>query len=71
MAKSTDFTFKETKIKKNKELAVKIRVDEEELRQLKESAKDYKSVSDFIRFCFLKKNKKNLQKRLCCDISTC
>lgn len=56
---------KKVKNKNNKESIVKIRADEEELKLLKEGAKNFKSVSDFIRFSCLKQEKKAIfhQKR--------
>lgn len=50
--------LKKVKKKNNKESIVKIRADEEELKLLKEGAKNFKSVSDFIRFSCLKQEKK-------------
>jgi hypothetical protein len=59
MAKATDSETKGLKRKKNKELIIKVRVNEEELKLIKEYAESYKSISDFIRFCCLKQNKKD------------
>jgi hypothetical protein len=59
MAKETDSETKGLKRKKNKELIIKVRVNEEELQSIKEHAEGYKSISDFVRFCCLERNKKD------------
>lgn len=51
---------KRKKRKNNKESFVKIRVSQEELKQLKEAAERFKSISDFIRFSCLKPEKKGI-----------
>jgi hypothetical protein len=50
---------KKEKKKNNKETIVRLRVDENELKKLKEAAENHKSISDFIRFSCLKQDKKS------------
>jgi hypothetical protein len=50
---------RKAKPKNNKDFLVKFRVDEKELKQLKEAAMSYKSVSEFTRFSCLKPEKKS------------
>jgi uncharacterized protein (DUF1778 family) len=51
---------KKEKKKNNKETVVRLRVDENELKRLKEAAAHHKNISDFIRFSCLKPEKKNI-----------
>ena len=50
---------RKAKPKNNKEFLVKFRVDAQELKQMKEAAASYQSVSHFARFSCLKPDKKD------------